>query len=93
MPPVVGLLKVTAFELAPLHNTWFATVFTVAVGLTVMVNVFDGPEQVVPPFVNVGVTVIVATNGALVVLVAVKLAILPVPLPANPIAGILFVQL
>jgi len=41
----------------------------------------------------VGVTVMVAVIGALVVLVAVKAGILPVPLAARPIAGLLFVQL
>ena len=78
---------------APLHTTWFATAFTVAVGLTVMVNVMGVPTQLVPPFVYVGVTVIVAVTGALVAFVAVKLAILPVPLAANPMLVVLFVQL
>jgi hypothetical protein len=35
----------------------------------------------------------VATTGALVALVAVKEAIFPDPLAANPIDGVLFVQL
>ena len=35
----------------------------------------------------------VATTGALVALVAVKDAILPVPLAASPMDGVLFVQL
>ena len=42
---------------------------------------------------NTGVTTTVATTGALVTLVAVKLAILPVPLAARPMDGALFVQL
>ena len=46
-----------------------------------------------PPFVNEGVTVTVATTGALVALVAVKLAILPVPQAARPMEGSLLVQL
>jgi hypothetical protein len=37
--------------------------------------------------------VIVAVTGALVKLIAVKEAIFPVPLAANPIDGSLFVQL
>ena len=41
----------------------------------------------------VGVTVIVAVIGALVVLVVVNEAISPVPLAARPIAVLLFVQL
>ena len=40
-----------------------------------------------------GVTVIVAVIGALVVLVAVKAAIFPVPFAANPTKTLLFVQL
>ena len=40
-----------------------------------------------------GVTVMVALMGAPVALVAVKLAIFPVPLAANPMAVLLFVQL
>ncbi len=38
-------------------------------------------------------TVIVAVPGALVALVAVKLAMFPDPLAARPILGVLFVQL
>ena len=53
VPPVVGLLKLTAVDVAPLHNTWFATALTVAVGLTVYVKVFDGPVQVVVDVLNV----------------------------------------
>ena len=69
-----------------------ATGFTVAVGLTVIVNDFEGPTQETPPFVNVGVTVIVATTGALPVLTTLKLSIFPVPNGASPIEGVLFVQ-
>jgi hypothetical protein len=43
--------------------------------------------------VKVGVTIIVAVTGAVVALVAVKAGILPVPLAARPIEGVLFVQL
>ena len=43
------------------------------------------------PFAE-GVTVIVAVIGALVMLVAVNAAILPVPLAAKPIDVVLFVQ-
>lgn len=42
--------------------------------------------------VDDGVTVIVAVTGALVVLMAVKLAILPVPDAASPIVVLLLVQ-
>src|SRR5882762_6827186 len=80
VPPVVGLLKVTAVVVAPLHNSWLATAVTVAVGLTVIVNVVGVPVHVVPPFVYDGVTVIVAVTGAVVAFVAVNEAILPEPL-------------
>jgi hypothetical protein len=53
----------------------------------------DGPVQVTPALVKLAVTVIVAVTGALVVFIAVKLAILPLPLAANPTEGVLFVQL
>ena len=54
-----------------------------------IVNVTGVPAQ---PAAD-GVTVIVPVIGAVVVLVAVKLGILPIPLAANPIAVLLFVQL
>ena len=56
-------------------------------------KVFDGPTQVTPPLVKLGVTVIVAICGIAVLLIAVKLAILPVPAAANPIVGLVFIQL
>jgi hypothetical protein len=46
VPPVAGLVKLMASVKAPLHLTWSATVFTVAVGFTVMVKVIDVPAQV-----------------------------------------------
>ena len=49
--------------------------------------------QVTPPFVYDGVTVMVETIAALVVLVVVKEAMSPVPLAARPVAVLLFVQL
>jgi len=61
---------------------------TVAVGLTVTVNVKGVP---VHPLA-VGVTVIVAVIGDVVAFVAVKEGTLPDPLPASPIAVLLFVQ-
>jgi hypothetical protein len=77
----------------PLHNTWPATGFTTGVGFTVMVKLTGTPVQVVPPLVAVGVTVMVATTGAVPVLVAVNVPILPVPPEARPIDGWEFVQL
>jgi hypothetical protein len=54
-------------------------------GFTVIVNVFEGPEQLTLPLVNVGVTVIVAITGEVPALEAVKEGILPVPEANNPI--------
>ena len=52
-------------------------------------NVIVGPGQPLA----IGVTVIVATSGALVVFVAMKLGISPEPAGASPIAGVSLVQL
>ena len=49
--------------------------------------------QLTPPLVYVGVTVITAITGVLPVFTAVKLAILPLPVAANPIDGCVLVQL
>lgn len=46
-----------------------------------------------PVGVVTGVTVIVAVTGALVRLIALKDAMLPLPLAARPIDGVLFTQL
>jgi hypothetical protein len=56
--------------------------------LTVIVNDNGVPTH---PFA-VGVTVIVATTGAVPLLIAVNDGIFPVPLTANPIDGSLFVH-
>ena len=56
-----------------------------------MVKLLVDPAHGVPPLVKVGVTTIVAVMGAVVVLVLVK-DILPVPLAANPMLVVLFVQ-
>lgn len=65
---------------------------TTGSGFTVIVNVVGVPVQVVPPFVKLGVTLIVATTGALVVLSAVN-EILPVPEAAKPMLVVVLVQL
>ena len=65
-----------------------ATAF--GVGLTVIVKVFAVPVE--PAQLVTGVTIIVAVIGDVVALIAVKLSILPVPLAARPIDGVLFVQ-
>jgi hypothetical protein len=58
----------------PLHTVWLDTV-TVGVGVTVIVNCFCIPVQL-PIF---GVTVIVAVTGEVLLFVAVKEVMLPVP--------------
>ena len=65
---------------------------TTGSGLTVMVKVIGVPVQVVPPLTKLGVTVIVATTGALVVLSAVN-EMLPVPEAAKPMLVVVLVQL
>ena len=50
------------------------------------------PLQVVPSLVKCGVTVIVATTGVAVELVAVKADISPDPLAASPMLVVLFAQ-
>jgi hypothetical protein len=60
--------------------------------LTVIVKVCAVPEQLAPPFVKVGVTVMVAVIGAVPALVAVKEAIFPVPLAARLMDVLLLVQ-
>ncbi len=57
-------------------------------GLTVMVNENGVPTQ---PLAE-GVTVTVATMAVVPALMAVKEGIFPVPLAANPIAGVSFTQ-
>ena len=64
------------------------TALTVGVGLTVTEYVIDAPGQLYA----VGVTVIVAIIGDVVVLVAVNDGTLPEPLAASPIAVLLFVH-
>ena len=61
-------------------------------GFTVIVNVFEGPEQLTLPFVNVGVIIIVAITAEVPVLLAVKEVIFPVPEPNNPILDVSLVH-
>jgi hypothetical protein len=58
-----------------------------------MVKVIAVPTQATAPLVSVGVPVMVAVTGAAVALVATKEAILPAPVAASPIDGVLFTQL
>jgi hypothetical protein len=86
--PATGFVKLMAVVVAPLQSVWSVTLSTEGVGFTVMENVSTGPGQPLA----VGVTVMVAVTGALPVLVAVKVAILPLPEPAKPMDASLFVQ-
>ena len=79
------LLVAKVTEVAsPWHFTWSKGWITCPDGLTVMVKLLGGPAQLVPPLVNVGVTVMVAITGQVVVLRAVNDAILPLPFDAKP---------
>lgn len=86
--PVVGLVKLITAVGDPLHTNWPATGFTIGVGFTVIVNVIGVPTQPAA----LGVTVIVAVIGPLVALVVTNGMISPVPLAANPMPVLLFVQ-
>ena len=65
---------------------------TDGVGFMVIVNVLDVPAHELNA-VKDGVTTIEAVIGKLLVLVAVKAVISPVPLAGSPIAVLLLVQL
>ena len=56
-----------------------------------IVNIFAGPGQLVPPLVNVGVTVIVPVIGQVPALVPVK-EMSPIPLAARPMPVLLLFQ-
>jgi hypothetical protein len=90
---VLFVEKSTEGIVLPLHTAIFVTELTCPTGLMVMVNVLEGPVQFVPPFEKVGVTVIVATIGLLVLFIGVKTGRVPVPEAFNPIPVVLFVQL
>jgi hypothetical protein len=93
--PVTADEKVMTPELEPLQIVRSCGTTALGIGLTVMVNVFEAPAQACPPFEfkYFGITVIVATKGALVVLVVTNDRISPLPLGANPIPVLSFVQL
>ena len=95
MPPVLAVPNVTAVIGEPLHTTWLLTVFTCAVGFTVIVKLVDRPLQLTLPLVNVGVTVIVAVTGDVPLLIALNEGmpvLLPADVAARPILGVLFVH-
>ena len=70
-PPVLIVVN-TTFWADPLQITISAGSLTCPSGFTVMLNVREGPGQLVPPLVKTGVTVIVPVIGEVVVFVAVN---------------------
>ena len=87
-----NVLNDTASEVSPLHKIWSEICSTWAVGLTVIVKVSDGPSQLIPLFVYVGVTVMFETIDANEVFTDANDGIFPSPLAANPIFVLSFVQ-
>ena len=92
VPPVRLVPNVIIPLARVLHRTISAGSVTCAVGLTVIVKVSAGPTQLTEPFAKVGITVIVALIGDVPALVAVKEAMLPLPLAPRPIAVLSFDQ-
>lgn len=92
VPIVFCVEKFVVGIVVPLQTDTAEGWFTWADGLIVIVKVFGIPAQLKVPTVKVGVTVIVAVKGLLVVLVAVKFKF-PVPEDGNPMALLSFVQL
>ena len=86
--PATLPVKVVAGTTSPLQTTWFDGSFAVGTVLTVIANVTGVPVQALAE----GVTVIVPEIFSLVVFVAVKAAISPVPLVAKPMFALEFVQ-
>lgn len=72
-----------------MHTAWLVTGFTAGVGSTVILKLVEAPVQ---PLAD-GVTVIVAVTVVTPIFRAVKAGILPVPLAARPIDGVLLLQL
>lgn len=85
-------MRAIALLVAPLHSVTLAGAVTVGVGLTVIEKLVVAPLHEIPPPVNTEVTVIFPVMGAAPPLVTTKGAIVPVPLPNNPIEGFEFTQ-
>ncbi|GAA4421323.1 hypothetical protein GCM10023187_57140 [Nibrella viscosa] len=83
--PAVGLLKLMAEAVAPLQYVTLPTELTTGLGLTRIVNVCGVPAQ---PFAE-ATTVMVAVMGAVVLFIAVKELMFPVPAVPNPISAVL----
>ena len=91
--PSVGLDKVTVVVVSPLVMNWLSSEnSTRGEGLTVIEKVSDGPSQLIPLLVYVGVTTTVEVIESVVEFVELKLTISPVPLAAKPVLVLSFVQ-
>jgi hypothetical protein len=90
--PLTPPEKEIAFMVVPLQTVWLDIEVTVGVGLIVMVKVDAVPVHDTPLFEKVGVTVIVDVTAVFPVFLAVKEAMLPVPLLPKPMDELVFVQ-
>ena len=87
--PDVGEDSVTSADICPEQMVCVGgDINTVGAGFTVIIKLSGVPLQVP----NFGVTVTVPEIGLLVLFVAAKAAIFPVPFAAKPIAVLLFAQ-
>ena len=84
--------KIICDEFAPLQSTRFCGTITVGVGFTVMVIDCVVPLHVKAAFEYCGVNVMLAATAVMPVFTAVNAAMFPVPLPANPMEGVLLVH-
>ena len=91
-PSVFSVVNWIGSVSSSLHNIWLSIGFTWAPGFTVRTNVSDGPVHSTPLLVYVGVTVIIAFWELAASFITSKLGILPIPLSANPIRGLVFVH-
>ena len=88
--PVVEDIRSTCAVCEPEHiDCGGIENITLGLGFTVIEKFCVGPRQVSAT----GVTVMVATTGDDVALAVVKGVIFPVPFAANPMDGVLFIQL
>ena len=92
VPPEFVVAKETSEVWPPLQTTCEVGCVSWAVGFTVMVKDCVGPVQFTLPLLKVGVTIIVATTGAVPLLIVVKAGMFPAPEAAKPIDVVLLVQ-
>lgn len=92
VPPEFWVEKSTEAIVSPAQTVLLLTVLTCPLGFMVIVKVLEVPVQLVPPFEKVGVTVIVAWMGLVVVFTGVNTGIAPVPEVLIPIPAVVLVQ-